>query len=438
VPLDALAVARQYQQQQQQQVLQQLRLQYQQRQLQQLQQQGLLVFGDGDVALTVGSGKPKFSGKAPKLGRPKGKVKDPAVHVKNFKLPGISAGAKAAKTGPPRVCAAFTGPDGLMAGWPDRTYMPGSDRDRVWQEHRLVMRVLSAALQSQPQPLAAVQQANSIFLGRSCTTCWQARPINGQWCCTKPLCYRAAAEATSEVPADELLRSNWAKVKEVDQRLRSQAGAASATAAAAATDLAVEHAAAEDATDAAAEEAAAVEAAAALAALAGSSHCSNTAEDVAGDKLEQQDTSKLGDESRHAAEQQQQQRASSDSTTTSCALPGGAGHTRDASNTDGAGSSQPDAVAVAPVTPAAASDTALETVTASMAAAASAAAAAAPGNWPVAGPIAGWAPPSKEYSSSNADMQRLWREHQLNIKVLAVELQEQPEALVLLQRIVDL
>jgi hypothetical protein len=47
-------------------------------------------------------------------------------------------------------------------------------------------------------------------------------------------------------------------------------------------------------------------------------------------------------------------------------------------------------------------------------------------------------PPTKEYSNTNADMQRLWREHQLNVKVLAVVLQEQPEALVLLQRLVDL
>ncbi|WIA13031.1 hypothetical protein OEZ85_006639 [Tetradesmus obliquus] len=35
-------------------------------------------------------------------------------------------------------------------------------------------------------------------------------------------------------------------------------------------------------------------------------------------------------------------------------------------------------------------------------------------------------------------MQRLWREHQLNLKVLAAVLREQPEALALLQRIVDL
>jgi hypothetical protein len=67
-----------------------------------------------------------------------------------------------------------------------------------------------------------------------------------------------------------------------------------------------------------------------------------------------------------------------------------------------------------------------------------AAAAAAPNFSPGAGPIAGWVPPTKEYSNSNADMQRLWREHQLNLKVLAVVLQDQPEALLLLQRMVDL
>jgi hypothetical protein len=457
VPLDALAAVRQHQQQQQQQALLQMRQQYQQQQLQQLQQQGWILYGGEDTSAAAAPGTDSAptgkTSKGSKSHKRKANKDGPAWHPKH--LHAAPASTNPAKPAPPRLAAAYTGENGAMAGWPDRAYMPGSDRDRVWQEHKLVMRVAEAVLQSQPQAGAAVQEANSIFAGRSCTSCWQMKPINGQWCCTKPFCYKAAAAASSATPEDELLLENWEKVQQVHRRLRQQT-VVSAAAAAGATEgeVATRSSAAEEEAaaggDAAPTEA--EEAAAALAALAGSddggsSPSSNNAELTASRAPVtgswQQDTDRTG----HGREVQQRQ-ASFGSATPACSSPGAAACLGDAAgNLAAAGSSRTaDAAAaaaalsrpLAPADPTTAAAAVAEASLSGLTAAAAAAVAAAPSFRPGAGPIVDWVPPINKYSNSNVDMQRLWREHQLNLKVLAVVLQHQPEALLLLQRIVDL
>ncbi|KAF6260706.1 hypothetical protein COO60DRAFT_1505098 [Scenedesmus sp. NREL 46B-D3] len=252
------------------------------------------------------------------------------------------------------------------------------------------------------------------------------------------------------VREDVLLGDNWERVKEVNSRLQEQAAASTAAAYAAADTAGPCSAGAADDEVAAAREdaAAAEEAAAALATLAGSngsdsSLCSNTAEVPAGEQPVRRDTSQLHTGTQQLFLQPQQQQFSSIGTTSTCSLTGSVAGCNDAGSAAGASGSQPADTAAAttavaqPAAPAGPPAAASKTSALGLGAAAVAAAATAPGCWSGAAPILGWVPPTKEYANSNADMQRLWREHQLNLKVLAVVLHEQPEALVLLQRVVD-
>lgn len=115
----------------------------------------------------------------------------------------------------------FSG-DEPVVGWDERTYTQGSDRQRVWEEHKMVLRVIDLVLQPESEVAARVRQATVVYNARSCVSCWRARPVSGSWFCSRPICWDKhkqlyegeAITAAAVTAADEL---HWSEVKKVVQ-----------------------------------------------------------------------------------------------------------------------------------------------------------------------------------------------------------------------------
>lgn len=121
----------------------------------------------------------------------------------------------------------FNNVDQPVVGWDARSYTHGSDRQRVWEEHLMVLRVIDHVLNPESDLAARVRQATVEYNARSCVCCWRARPVSGSWYCSRPICwdkhkaeYEGPAVTHASIAAvDEV---HWGDVKDIVQPVLKQ------------------------------------------------------------------------------------------------------------------------------------------------------------------------------------------------------------------------